>query len=401
MTHLPHMPWMGWPETRDVLSAFAAASVECRFVGGCVRDALLGFPVSDVDIATPCPPEAVMYLLKKANIKAIPTGLKHGTVTAVIGEKHFEITTLRKDVSTDGRHAEVAFTDDWKEDAQRRDFTMNALYADANGTITDYFNGIADAQNGVVRFIGDAQTRIREDVLRILRFYRFSAKYAKAAFDTQGHAACGALASLIDSLSGERIQTEMFKLLPQPRSFDALLSMQENGVLRTLFNTEIMLSHFLTAKSLGTRYPNAQDGLFLFGVLVASTASPSDTHRYISPRWKLSNADSKRLATFAEPVLQALPGEKESKQMIRAEGARAFADRCLLYTVFLEKEISELSTLMALSSSWHPPAFPVTGDDLIAAGYTSGPSLGAELKRLETLWEESEYALSKENLLKQ
>src|SRR5579872_7361897 len=206
-------PWLKWPETQALIKAFADAKAPIRFVGGCVRDALLGRAVQDVDVATPLRPEATMALLQKAGIKAIPTGIDHGTATAVIHGKHFEITTLRKDVSTDGRHATVAYTDDWKEDAARRDFTINALYLSPDGELFDYFNGARDAKEGHVRFIGNAGERIREDYLRILRFFRFYAWYGKTEPDKEALTACTEAANNIGTLSGERVQQEMLKLL--------------------------------------------------------------------------------------------------------------------------------------------------------------------------------------------
>ena len=198
--------WLEWPETQSLVRAFAAKNTELRFVGGAVRDALAGRATSDVDVATPALPEAVMELLAAANIQAIPTGIKHGTVTAVLDKKHFEITTLRKDVSTDGRHAEVAYTDDWKADAARRDFTMNALYLSPAGELFDYFEGEKDAMAGRVRFIGGADARIKEDYLRILRFFRFYAWMGKGEADADALAACAANAPKIATLSGERIR---------------------------------------------------------------------------------------------------------------------------------------------------------------------------------------------------
>jgi poly(A) polymerase len=395
---------MEWPETRDVLSAFATASVECRFVGGCVRDALLGFPVSDIDIATPCPPEAVMDLLKKATIKAIPTGLKHGTVTAVIGEKHFEITTLRKDVSTDGRHAEVAFTDDWKEDAQRRDFTMNALYADANGTITDYFNGITDAQNGVVRFIGDARTRIEEDALRILRFFRFSARYAKGNLDEDSLAACEDKRALIDILSGERIQSEMFKLLVSDRAAEMLEIMRVRQILWHAL--PIMCNPHILVKlqNLENKFGVVRSPIRSLAALIRSKENESkinhdDRLKYFYYRLKFSNQSLHLLRSLSNPFTPPYD-IKTAKSFLRKIGKGLFIEEILISGALYDDYVTTLEPFIEMARSWIPPTFPVTGDDLIAAGYASGPSLGAELKRLETLWEESEYTLSKENLLK-
>jgi len=198
---LAPQPWMTAPETRAVVAALTADGTEVRFVGGCVRDALLGRPVKDVDIATPDRPQRVMELLARAGIRAIPTGIEHGTVTAVVGRTPFEITTLRRDVETYGRRAKVAFTDDWTADAARRDFTINALSCTPDGRLYDPFGGLADLRAGRVRFVGDPEARIREDVLRLLRFFRFYAHYGAAPPDPAALAACRALAPLLPGLA--------------------------------------------------------------------------------------------------------------------------------------------------------------------------------------------------------
>src|SRR6202043_3407136 len=209
-------PWMGEAATRAVLRALGAEGGAARFVGGCVRDALLGRAIGDIDIATPLAPEEVMRRLEAAAIKAVPTGIAHGTVTAVVPPRHFEITTLRRDVETFGRHARVAFTDDLAADAARRDFTMNALFLDADGNLFDPMGGLPDLRAGRVRFVGNAETRIREDVLRLLRFYRFHAHYGSGEADTAARAACRDLAHLLPTLSGERVAAETLKLLAAP-----------------------------------------------------------------------------------------------------------------------------------------------------------------------------------------
>ena len=224
-------PWMGEPATSAVLGALAAGGVEARFVGGSVRDALLGERIGDIDIATPASPERVIALLEKARIKVVPTGLDHGTVTAIVPPRHFEITTLRRDVETYGRRARVAFDADWAADAARRDFTINAMFLDPDGTIHDPVGGLPDLRARRIRFVGDPATRIAEDVLRLLRYYRFEARFGTGNGDAHARAACRSAAHLLPTLSGERVQQELIKLLETPDPIAALQMMWEDGVL--------------------------------------------------------------------------------------------------------------------------------------------------------------------------
>ncbi|MGF1609026.1 MAG: CCA tRNA nucleotidyltransferase, partial [Kiloniellales bacterium] len=227
---LEPQPWMTASETRAVADALTAEGGEVRFVGGCVRDAVAGRPVKDIDIATADPPERVIALLEAAGLTAVPTGLAHGTVTAVSGGRPFEITTLRVDVETYGRHARVAFTDDWEADAARRDFTFNAMSCGLDGSLYDPFGGREDLTAGRVRFVGEAEARIREDYLRLLRFFRFQAHYGRAAPDPEGLAAARALAPRLESLSGERLRNELLRLLQAPEPVAVCRIMLASGV---------------------------------------------------------------------------------------------------------------------------------------------------------------------------
>ncbi len=231
---LPDAAWRHWAGLDALTGALGAAEGDARFVGGAVRDTLLDIPVADVDIATRHTPEAVVARLKAAGIRTVPTGIAHGTVTAILDGRPIEVTTLRRDVSTDGRHAVVAFTDDWKQDAARRDFTMNALYADpATGTVHDWFDGLADLAAGRVRFIGDPLQRIAEDHLRILRFFRFHARFG-AVPDAAGLAACTARANDLMALSRERIAAELLKLLVARDAVTVVRLMVDHGILRAV-----------------------------------------------------------------------------------------------------------------------------------------------------------------------
>jgi len=222
--------WMKNPNLMAVVDALSTGGTEIRYVGGCVRDSLAGRPAGDIDIATPEPPEKTIEKIEAAGLKALPTGIAHGTVTAVSGGEPFEITTLRKDVKTDGRHAVVDFTDNWIEDASRRDFTFNALSASVSGEVYDPFGGIDDLANGVVRFVGRATQRIEEDVLRILRFFRFYAYYGQASPDQDALFACRKFAPQLSKLSGERVRTEFLKLLLAPDPVSALTYMRQGAL---------------------------------------------------------------------------------------------------------------------------------------------------------------------------
>lgn len=227
-------PWLKDPAVQKVVQAIKAAGGEARFVGGCVRDAILGRKLGDFDLATTLRPEAVQAACEKAGCKVVPTGIKHGTVTVIADHQVFEVTTLRRDVATDGRWAEVEYTNDWQQDAARRDFTMNALFCDADGNVTDFFGGIDDLKAGLVRFVGEPEQRIKEDVLRILRFFRFFAHYGKGEPDASGLAACKALVSLLPALSVERVRTELLKLLQADNPVPTWQLMLDIGVFKAL-----------------------------------------------------------------------------------------------------------------------------------------------------------------------
>src|SRR5436305_8725134 len=230
-------PWMTAPQTCAVIAALADAGIVARFVGGCVRDALLGRAIADIDIATPARPEEVIAALEKAGIKPVPTGIDHGTITAVVSTpepRHFEITTLRRDVETYGRRARVAFDADWAEDAARRDFTINAIYLDPDGTLHDPVGGLADLEAHRVRFVGEPAKRIAEDVLRVLRYYRFEARFGRGTGDEAARGACRAAVPLLPKLSAERVAGELLRLVAVPNPVPALPMMAEDGVLAAI-----------------------------------------------------------------------------------------------------------------------------------------------------------------------
>ena len=263
-------PWMTAPETRAVIAALTAEGAEVRFVGGCVRDALAGHPVKDIDLATPDRPEKVLALLEAAGLKAVPTGLDHGTVTAISGHRPFEITTLRRDVQTDGRRAVVAFTDDWEADAARRDLTFNALSCSPDGRLFDFFGGYDDLLAGRVRFVGDPRARIREDYLRLLRFFRFQAHYGRLPPDPEILAVARELVPELAGLSGERIRAELLRLLEAPDPLPVLEIMIADRILESIL-PEIAGTAVL-AGLLTLDLPEAADPVLRLGALLAPGA---------------------------------------------------------------------------------------------------------------------------------
>jgi poly(A) polymerase len=377
---IPQQPWMTEAPARAVLAALGGSA---RFVGGAVRDALLGRAIGDVDLATPLEPDEVVRRLTAAAIKVVPTGLKHGTVTAVVSPRHFEITTLRRDVETFGRHARVAFTDDWAADAARRDFTMNALFHDGDGNVFDPVGGLPDLRAGHVRFVGDAETRIREDVLRLFRFYRFHAHYGRGEPDAAARAACRALAHLLPGLSGERVAAETLKLLAAPEPLPTLLLMTQDGVL---------------AEAL----PEARS-LDLLAALLPLEPAPGPLRRLaalvdgpaesIVARLRLSNEQRDRLAVLAPARRGAVDLAADAGAQRRALhrlGAAAYADLVLLRAA-ATGDVARVPSLLALAASWQPVAFPLKGRDVTALGLPAGPEVGRLLKALEAWWEAGDY----------
>ena len=296
MSRLGGEPWLTAPQTVAVLDALEAAGGEGRFVGGCVRDALIGRPVADIDIATPMTPQAVVDAVTRAGLKAVPTGIEHGTVTVVSSGRPYEVTTLRRDVTTDGRRATVAFTEDWAEDAARRDFRLNALYADRTGAVFDPTGeGVADAEAGRIVFVGEPERRIREDYLRILRFFRFRAWFGRGEADGAALAACSALKAGISQLSAERISAELIKLLSAPDPRAAVHLMADTGVLFEVLPWAGDASMFLPMIQID-RDP----------ILRLSSLLPGDPDvvREAAEKLRLSNAQKARL-------IEALPDEVE------------------------------------------------------------------------------------------
>ena len=389
----PH--WMTAPATAAVFDALEAqGGADCaRFVGGCVRNALIGQPISDIDIATTLSPQDVIKALGAAGLKAVPTGVEHGTVTAVSEGKPFEVTTLRRDVETDGRRAVVAFTDDWMEDAQRRDFTLNSLYAKRDGTIFDPTgHGVADARAGRIIFVGEATQRIREDYLRILRFFRFLAWYGKGPADAEALAACEALKDEIGSLSAERISKELLKLLAAPDPREAVALMARTGVLATVAPHPIDLARFNGVVGI------EEDQLFETDpVLRLAALLPDDQVGAVqfAERLRLSNADRDRItaALAPTPAFKSWMSPREIRRAVYRLGAQAFRDRAKLAWARADRTAvtPQWRGMIALGEGWTAPKFPLTGDDVVTAGVPKGPMVGEVLREIEDWWIDHDF----------
>lgn len=366
---LPDAPWRHRPGLDRLAAALGQGT--SRYVGGAVRDTLLGQDVTDLDIATAHPPERVIELLEAAGIKVIPTGIAHGTVTAVSSGTVVEVTTLRRDVSTDGRRATVAYTDDWREDAARRDFTINALYADpANGELFDYFGGLADLDARHIRFIGDPLQRIAEDHLRILRFFRFLARFGDTP-DPAALDACTARANDLMALSRERIRDELLKLLAARDAVRVLRLMVERGILKPVL-PEIELAGAERLAALAKRETAA--GLAPDPIRRLAAVLPPDpaVNEGAGARLKLSNADRQALASAIRPDL----AEGPLALAYRIGPGRA-ADRLLL---------ADDAASARTAANWTPPRLPLTGGALIERGLSKGPEVAKALRRIEDRW---------------
>lgn len=386
--------WMTAPGARAVMAALDRDGA-ARFVGGCVRDAVLDrAPDGDVDVATTLTPDAVMAALAADGIKAVPTGLKHGTVTAVTADAHYEITTLRRDVRTYGRHADVAFTDDWREDAARRDFTINAMSMTEAGEIFDYFGGLDDLAAGRVRFVGDAETRIREDVLRVLRFFRFHARYGRSAPDPAALAAAARLAELVPGLSAERVWAELSRILTGPRPTRSLGLMAETGVLSRLLPEAGALARLTALVVI-----EAGQGLEADAVrrLAAALDGDAAVARDVSGRLRLSRHEAARLEDMMSGDARIAPEctAAEARREIYRSGMARWRDRLLLSWATAKADSGAADTdygrLLGVGVDFTPPVFPLSGADAKAAGLEPGPAMGRALRAVEDWWIAEEF----------
>lgn len=389
--------WLNAPGTRAVMSALEAARPgSARFVGGCVRDTLRQAVAKDVDIdiATQIRPEDVMAVMKAAGIRALPTGIDHGTITAVVNGRPFEITTLRRDVETDGRRAVVAFTEDWAEDAQRRDFRLNAIYAGPDGTLHEVVpGGIEDALSGRVIFIGDADQRLKEDYLRILRFFRFNAWYG-AEVDEEGLAACTRQKDGLAKIARERIWKELKRLLEAPDPSDAMLAMEEAGVLAAILPeaSASALPALVAAEQGAGLSPDPMQRL------MALIPRRLREVQEISSILRLSNTQQERLSNWADPALGHI-GALSPADLAEAfyrHGTEAVCDRALVEAA--AGQGASLKLVLAAAGVWTRPQLPIGGADALAAGL-SGPEVGKALAEAEEAWIASGFTLPRTALL--
>lgn len=400
MTMLPESAWLRAPSTRKVMAALEGARPGgARFVGGCVRNALLGEPVSDIDIATQLTPDRVEAVLKGAGCAVHLTGVEHGTVTVVADGAVFEVTTLRRDVETDGRRAVVAFTEDWLEDAHRRDFTINALYADQNGVVFDPTgSGLRDIDDRSIVFVGDAETRIREDYLRILRFFRFLAWYGHGEPDAEGLAACAAHADGLAGISAERIWSELKKLLRAATPDMVLERMVASGVASRILPFAPDIEVLARVREAEQSEGLAPDPLLR---LAALAVGASDTLKEVARAMKVSNDERARLlgpGRIEDPVTAA-SDDRAIRQAAYRHGGRALVDLLWLRRAEEPGNAAGWNARLNALRGWEAPTLPVRGADIAAAGVQEGPRIGEIVRKLEDEWVASDFSLSRDRLL--
>jgi poly(A) polymerase len=386
------IPWLGTAPLHDLLAALDCAGEEARVVGGAIRNMLLGDPPGDIDIATTALPTEVMRRMEGAGFKAVPTGIEHGTITVVAAGRPFEVTTLREDVETFGRRAKVAFGRNWKRDAERRDFTINALSATRDGTIHDYVDGLADIAARRVRFIGDPALRIAEDYLRILRFFRFHAAFGEGAPDPAGLDAAIAARAGLEQLSRERVRMEFFKLLMARNAMPALTVMTESGLLDQLLGGIALLASCARMIELENTLSFPFDPVRRLAALAVFVSEDADRLRV---RFRLANAEYERLASMAREWRDvSLPiGERSARVLLYRLGRERFTDRLLLAWSHSREDCSNPSwrVLATLPDRWPIPLFPLRAADFIARGMARGPQLGAAMATAKEAWMAADF----------
>jgi poly(A) polymerase len=394
--------WMVAPETRALLEALCAEGAEVRFIGGCVRDAILKRQVRDIDIAVSEPPDKVVALLKNRGLKTVPTGIEHGTITAVVEKAVFEITTLRVDVESYGRRARVAFTDDWKIDAARRDFTINALSCTPEGDIYDYFKGLDDLAHGRIRFVGNPRERIEEDRLRLLRFFRFYAHYGRPPPDPEALAACREQARSVALLSGERVRVETFRTLMAPDPADVFQLMQGTGVIEHVLPEATRIDRLRMMSWLDSRAMRfesvAPDPIRRLAALIETDARGADA---IADRFRMSNEHRRRLTAMMNPEDAISPGAELRliRRALHHLGSATIRDLALLNWADELASAGRLPhartegwiAIIETTEAWTQKTFPLRGRDVLALGVERGPRVGKLLRAVEAWWEDNDY----------
>ena len=369
-----------------------------RFVGGAVRDALKGLSGFDLDLATDLSPDELVEACDEEGLKTIPIGIKYGTVGVLINDEVLEVTSLRKDVKTDGRHAEVEFTDNWEEDASRRDLTINAVYADEKGNVFDYYNGIDDLEKGVVRFIGSPSQRIKEDYLRILRFFRFYSLFGKQEIDKKALAACRENSEGLTTLSMERIRDELFKILLTPRAVETIRIMIENDILAYIMPNPQHLDDLTFLSDMVEREKIPHEALRRLFVIYRPDESLAEN---LSVRLRLSKKQKQLFVTLSREkvALDDLLDENKLPQLIYRYGKEFCIEKMLMEASRHKEYIPGLRLKIDAVKNFAVPEFPLRGKDIIAQGVSDNHRIGAELKELEEIWISGGFRQSKEELL--
>jgi poly(A) polymerase len=384
---LAQAAWLREGTLAKLLAVLDSDGEQARVVGGAVRNALLGEPIGDIDIATTAVPQEVIRRAAAAGFKPVPTGIDHGTITVVVDSRPFEVTTLREDVETFGRHANVRFGRDWRADAERRDFTMNALSVTADGVVHDYVGGLDDLQARRVRFIGEADKRIAEDYLRILRFFRFHAAYGHGAPDPVGLHACIAARAGLEQLSRERVRMELLKLLVAPHATPTLAVMAESELLLPVLGTVPDLAGFENMAKVEAAVGVQADPVQRLGALAVRTSEDAEL---LWQRLRLSNAEHERLAAMGEGWWRIAPDDdKAARALLYRLGPERFVDRVLLAWARVWPEgaaDAPWRALARLPGRWIAPVFPLKAADLIKRGVARGPALGAAMHEAEEAW---------------
>lgn len=402
-------PWLLEESTVAVMKALSAGGADVRFVGGCVRDAIAKRPIHDIDIGSPEAPEVVVQRLEAAGIKAVPTGIEHGTITAVTDHKSFEITTLRKDVETDGRRAVVAYTDDWIVDSSRRDFTINALSANPDGDVYDYHDGMSDLAHGRIRFIGRAEDRVQEDYLRILRYFRFYAHFGRPPYDEAAFSACRRDAEKLKGISAERIRHELLRTLNAKEPEDAFIMMRNAHVLDAILPEATEIGTLRATAWLESR-AIIIDGLHPDPVRrLGAILTPKSDGVSVAGRLKLSNKEADRLISMKKfaPIFQIADALDNIHARIKKLGNETVADALILAWAARIADMGKLPAAetaarreaLETAFAWTAPALPIDGDDVKSMGIPTGPHIGTLLGAVEDWWTDGGFAAKRDDCL--